>query len=149
MLNRLKAALHVHKSRLYSNYFFILSILVESEVKVENGFFEKFGEIYFLSVFTVIYLYSLTITVSEFFTEMVSVSPRDPSFLERGGLRIATRILGCSIFKILIITTKLNNYKQSDPTCLITRDIDPGFYFFINFLLLLTQNKNNYFNVAV
>ena len=43
-------------------------------------------------------------TVSEFFTEMMSVSPLAPSFLERGRLRIATRILGCSIFKILIIT---------------------------------------------
>ena len=112
MLNRLKVALQVHKSRLYSSYFFILGILVKGEVKIENRFFKKFGEIYFLSMFTVIYLYSLTITVSEFFTEMMSVSPRAPSFLERGRLRIATRILGCSIFKILIITTKFNNYTQ-------------------------------------
>ena len=49
--------LQANKSQLQLSYFFIMRVLIEGEVKIENGFFEKLGEIYFLSVFTVIYLY--------------------------------------------------------------------------------------------
>lgn len=54
---RLMGALPFNKSQLQVSYFFIVRVLIEGEVEIENGFFEKLGEIYFLSVFTVIYLY--------------------------------------------------------------------------------------------
>lgn len=79
-------------------YLFVAGLLVEGEVEVEYGFFEELGEINFLSGWMDAYLYSLTITVSPFLTETMSDSLRDAYFLERGRLRMATRILGCSIF---------------------------------------------------
>jgi len=94
------AAPPAHKSASNYQYLFIMSLLVKSEVEVENGFLQILGQIHLLPAFTSDYLYSLTMTVSEFFTEIMSVSPLELYFLERGRLRIATRILGCSIFKI-------------------------------------------------
>lgn len=79
-------------------YLFVAGLLIEREVEVEYGFFEELGQINFLSAWIDAYLYSLTITVSPFLTETVSDSFRDAYFLESGRLRMATRILGCSIF---------------------------------------------------
>lgn len=86
-------------------YLFVLGLFVEGEVEVKYGFFEVLGEVYLLPGLDREYLYSLTMTVSEFLTETMSPSPLLSSFLERGRLRMATRIFGCSIFKILINTT--------------------------------------------
>ena len=94
------------KSASAFSYLLVVAVLVEGEVEVEDGFFEEFGEIDLLPLFGGGYLYSLTITVSAFFTEIMSLSPRVLYFLESGRLRMATRILGCYIFKILIISDK-------------------------------------------
>lgn len=80
-------------------YFFIGGVLMEGEVEVEDGFFDVLGQVYFLPDYSDCYLYSLTMTVSPFLTEMISVSPFPDSFFESGRLRMATRIFGCSIFK--------------------------------------------------
>jgi hypothetical protein len=65
----------INKSQSNNLYFFILRLLVESKVEVKDCLLEKFGEIDLLSVLKVIYLYSLTMTVSEFLTNMMSLSP--------------------------------------------------------------------------
>jgi len=57
MRNRLMDGLPFNKSQLQASYFFIMCVLVEGEVEIENGFFKKLGEIYFLPAFTVFYLY--------------------------------------------------------------------------------------------
>lgn len=76
-----------------------MSVLIEGEIEVEDGFFEEFGEVDFLSEWGEGYLYSLTMTVSPVLMATMSLSPLDDYFLERGRLRIATNILGCYIFK--------------------------------------------------
>lgn len=57
MRNRLMDGLPFNKSQLQASYFFIMCVLIEGEVEIENGFFKKLGEIYFLPAFTVFYLY--------------------------------------------------------------------------------------------
>jgi hypothetical protein len=91
-------------------YFFVLRLLVKCEVEVEDGLLQKFSQVNFLPSLGEDYLYSLTITVSQLLTVTTSVSPLVASFLERGRFRMATNILGCSIFENLIIKdTSQNN----------------------------------------
>lgn len=49
--------LPVRRSLLNMDYFLVLRVLIEGEVEIENGFFEKLGKIYFLSACTAMYLY--------------------------------------------------------------------------------------------
>lgn len=93
------AWLHFNKSQWIAKYLLIIGILIESEVEIEYSFLKIFGEIHFLSEYRMHYLYSLTITVSRFLTLMISVYALDYSFFESGLFRMATKILGSSIFK--------------------------------------------------
>jgi hypothetical protein len=77
--------------------FFIIGILVISEVKVESCFFQVLGQIYFLSVLISKYLYSLIVTCPPAPTRTMSVSDLWISFLFSGRFLMATVILGVSV----------------------------------------------------
>lgn len=94
MLNLPEVLLLPHKSILRIGNLLVVGLLVEGEVKIKNCLLEILGQVYFLPLLDGIYLYSLTISVYRFLTDMISVSPLDYSFLLRGLFRIATKILG-------------------------------------------------------
>lgn len=54
-------------------YLFVVRLLVEREVEVEDRLFEELGQINFLPAWNDLYLYSLTITVSQLLTVTMSV----------------------------------------------------------------------------
>lgn len=62
--NRRGVLLLVRRSGWTALYLFVVGVLVEGEVEVEDGLFEVLGEVDFLSDWEDIYLYSLTMTVS-------------------------------------------------------------------------------------
>ena len=64
---------HTRRSDSREGYLVVLALLIEGEVEVEDGFFEVLGEVHFLPACRGGYLYSLTMTVSWFLTEMMSV----------------------------------------------------------------------------
>lgn len=77
--------------------FFVIGILVISEVEVESRFFQVLGQIDFLSELTSKYLYSLIVTCPPAPTRTMSVSDLWISFLFRGRFLMATVILGVSV----------------------------------------------------
>ncbi len=94
----------IRKSQWLVNYLFIGGLLIESEIEIENCLLKILGQIHLLPEFRLwCYLYSLTMTVYLFLTAMMSVYPFDYSFFDKGRFRIATKILGSSIFKLYII----------------------------------------------
>ena len=82
-------------------YLFIVHIFIESIIKIEIVFFDKFCQINFLSfitnlLFIYYYFISFTITVYWFFISIISVSFFWISFLLWGLFLIQTLILGAS-----------------------------------------------------